>query len=918
MNNSKSYRRPNLQDLSPGILKKARNLPLNAKLTIIVGVLLLPLAVAAFTTLSVANKQKNDAVIINVAGRQRMLSQKFTKESFLFVMTKNSTQRGVKKPQSANTRKLFELSLQALSEGGATFSDLGMQKPLVLPGTADEAIKTTFSENKKLWQKLLVQIDELQKYSPGTPAYANACIEVSNASVAVLKKANQAVGQLQRAAESNVATLKIVQWISMFIGLSVFLFVSFFIRTKITKPVVHAIRKIKEIAGGNIRLEKLDKQSNDEVGQLVDACNQLIDNLGEIADKANEIAIGKLGVVRLEKAIAKGEEITDAAGNLTSNEMENLHGDLAEAFSKMLLQFKILAMQARLIAKDQLNHPALQVKQSGELGEAFQSMVTNLQKLKHRAEDIAAGRISNRQQSKRRSQSDGVLEQAFNRMEEQLSALVQRAENIAAGKLDAAEVEEKISNGENIIEATTVTSEQHGALAEAFNKMQSQLRVLTVQARCIARDELNAQLLRTEVGGELGDAFKEMVTNLHQSADKMNALAAGDLHNPVLNVKSNHSTTGEMVLTRSIEKTTTVLKQLLDDVDTLIQGAKSGNLSIRADVRKFQGAYEKLCSGINEMLHSVELPIKNINMMMRKVAANDLTVQVEGNYQGSFKVLQDSVNGTVKTLGKNIANIAHAAQGLAAAAEEFTAISNSLADTASNTAIQSNMVSASSEQISMNVKCVANGTSEMTESIKEITINAQQAAQVAVQASDSASKATQTIDRLGRSSTEIEQVIKIISDIAAQTRLLALNATIESAHAGEAGKGFAVVAHEVKQLADQTAHSTVSIREKIEAIQSDTADSVTVINEISHVIDQINTISNTIASAVEEQSATTNEIQRSVKEAATGVSEISENIVGVARGTEDTKSGVENTKATAHELSVMAGELQRMVEQFHY
>ena len=64
------------------------------------------------------------------------------------------------------------------------------------------------------------------------------------------------------------------------------------------------------------------------------------------------------------------------------------------------------------------------------------------------------------------------------------------------------------------------------------------------------------------------------------------------------------------------------------------------------------------------------------------------------------------------------------------------------------------------------------------------------------------------VSRLGESSTEIGDVVKVITAIAEQTNLLALNATIEAARAGEMGKGFAVVAGEVKELAQQTARAT--------------------------------------------------------------------------------------------------------------
>jgi methyl-accepting chemotaxis protein len=161
-------------------------------------------------------------------------------------------------------------------------------------------------------------------------------------------------------------------------------------------------------------------------------------------------------------------------------------------------------------------------------------------------------------------------------------------------------------------------------------------------------------------------------------------------------------------------------------------------------------------------------------------------------------------------------------------------------------------------------------------SIREIAGNAASASEVAADAVTmvTTTTTTATVAKLGDSSTEIGKVVKVITMIAGQTNLLALNATIEAARAGESGKGFAVVANEVKELAQETAKATEDIGRRVQAIQGDSRAAVTAIEEISHIIAQINEAQVAIASAVEEQTATTNEMARNVTEAASSAENI--------------------------------------------
>ncbi len=253
---------------------------------------------------------------------------------------------------------------------------------------------------------------------------------------------------------------------------------------------------------------------------------------------------------------------------------------------------------------------------------------------------------------------------------------------------------------------------------------------------------------------------------------------------------------------------------------------------------------------------------------------------------------------------------------LASASEELTSVSQQMSAAAEETTAQANLVSAAAEQVSGNARMVSGSIDNLVTSIHEIARSAQDAAGVARRAVDMAGSTSSTMAALGRSSSEIGAVVKVITSIAEQTNLLALNATIEAARAGEAGKGFAVVANEVKELARETAKATEDIGGRIESMQTDTQRAVAAIAEIEAVIGRIDELQTRIAAAVEEQSATTGEISRNIGEATTGSSEIAENIVQVAQAAQSTAEGASNTQVSSQELARMAQALQRLVDEY--
>ncbi|SNS60391.1 methyl-accepting chemotaxis protein [Geodermatophilus pulveris] len=313
---------------------------------------------------------------------------------------------------------------------------------------------------------------------------------------------------------------------------------------------------------------------------------------------------------------------------------------------------------------------------------------------------------------------------------------------------------------------------------------------------------------------------------------------------------------------------------------------------------------------------SVTRGLDHLRAAAGRLADGDLTVATQLEQRDEIGQVAAALDAAQVSLREVLSGVVSSADAVAASSEELSASSAQISASAQETSAQSGVVAGAAEEVSRSVQTVAAGAEEMGASIREIATNAAEASAVAARAVTAVETTSATVTKLGESSAEIGNVVKVITSIAEQTNLLALNATIEAARAGEAGKGFAVVANEVKELAQETAKATEDIAKRVQAIQGDTTAAVTAIEQISTIVAQISDRQTTIASAVEEQTATTNEMSRNVSEAAAGASEIARNVTGVAQAAQETTTGATNTSAAAGDLSRMSAELQELVGRF--
>ncbi|MFA5844927.1 MAG: methyl-accepting chemotaxis protein [Coriobacteriia bacterium] len=257
--------------------------------------------------------------------------------------------------------------------------------------------------------------------------------------------------------------------------------------------------------------------------------------------------------------------------------------------------------------------------------------------------------------------------------------------------------------------------------------------------------------------------------------------------------------------------------------------AAKNSYLLRLAVALVVGIALALIAGI-AMSRVVAGPVSRVSDAARLIADGDLTVTVPVTGNRETAALSESFNLMTRALSGVIADVDRAAGHLAGVASD---IASSTEQQAASTGTQASAVAemtATLEEMVASYGSVAAAADEVMR-LAEDALEAAQGGETSlakeiedIQTLRGGADATaSSAHELARATTEIGEVLGIIDNIAARTKILALNAAIEAARAGEAGKGFSVVAAEIRSLADSVTDSTARIEETVGSIQRGTS-----------------------------------------------------------------------------------------------
>ena len=599
-------------------MKLKYKLPL---LALVLGAVIVSIFIA---TQIVTNIQKFDSLVVNLAGRQRMLSQKMTKELY---------QCGIKSKKGLN----FNTNQKALENSIAVFSQtLSGLKGTTAPLTTDlftatyqqcpqpsREVRALLDEAEKAWSIYSNHLAELVKLN-----FADNSLwdKVETENMAVLATSEKVVQALQTESEARVHLLILIQLIGLFISVTAISW-TFLVVHNLLKKLSNANELTVKFSQGDLTQRILVKYKVDELDDTLAEMNHLGDNIAGIVsqiytanttilDVSNEFSQTFNGIALNAQALEASSSSVAAAAEQVSTNVYSI-SSATEELSATVSSVATAMEEMSISIKEVSNNCQQESKIAHQAAEQVQKTTEVMQQLGNSALEI--GRIV-----------DIIKEIAIRTNLLALNATIEASMAGAAGngfKVVANEVKElalQTSNATSDIQKQIIEMQSNTASSvESINNISNVIETVNSISQTIAAAVEEQSVTSSEIAHNLIEA-SATTTVISRNVSEI-AKGITDVSKNIQS--SNLETTG---VAQSIIAATPQVKKLF----TLGSDLKS-----IVSIFKIKAAFMEWSDEYSVMVHSMDVQHKKLIAMI-----NDL------NSAFSEGVSKSAVHTTLNSL----------------------------------------------------------------------------------------------------------------------------------------------------------------------------------------------------------------------------------------------------------------------------
>lgn len=268
-----------------------------------------------------------DALVINLAGRQRMLLQAMTRHA---LGAEKHPAEATHRYALAEAADTFDTTLKALADGGPTRYTL--EQEVSLPPARDPAVRARLARVRERWAGFRAEIETVLTAPQADPAFPRAVTAIEQQSLPLVATMDQAVQAFEQMATARVRRVLWLQLLFL-VGAVVLVALGYGFTSR---TIVEPLRRLQQVAHGigGGRLEKpVPHLGQDEVGRLAHSLETMRRQLyiaredleARVARRTRELA----ALHEVSREISSRLDIDHVLHSVTHKARELLGGEVA-------------------------------------------------------------------------------------------------------------------------------------------------------------------------------------------------------------------------------------------------------------------------------------------------------------------------------------------------------------------------------------------------------------------------------------------------------------------------------------------------------------------------------------------------------------------------------------------------------------